>query len=407
MEINLEPIKEYVLPHFQWLWDESDYHSFYLSGGRGSSKTTALIQLMIVKSFDDKGYNILIVRGTYASHKDTTFQEFIDWISIFNMEQFFNVTKNPLEIENVVTGSKIYFRGVDQGGHKLKGLKRVANVMFEEANIGITKSDVDTIVGGMRGVDEINYYYCYNPINPFSCWIKPITDEIEKWDAVHHHSTFKQNPFNGTAYLKTIMLIRKNNIDTYNNLYLGRYGSFEDLVLDNTKIVDWDGKEPSFDNDLYHGLGVDFGFTKGHEQTFAYTIYDKTNNDLYVVQSYGETKVQTIDWMKTFDKTLQIIPSKFCDSARADLLDVLNTDGWGWKGCYKTSLMQPAFITWFNNLNHCYVSEDAKPFVKDASMWSYHKGKPEDKNDNYVDALRYSLQDQIKPLLVNGKIEFF
>lgn len=404
MNINLKPIEDSVLPHFKWLWEESPYHSFYLSGGRGSSKSTAVVQLFIAKSFYDSN-NLLVVRGTYSSIKDTIFQDFLDWISLYNLDEFFEVTKAPLEIRNKLTGAKLYFRGVDQGGHKLKGLKRVANVFFEEANIGITKADVDTVIGGMRGVEDINYYYAYNPINPFSCWLKPITDEVDKYEAIHHHSTFKQNPYNGLAYIKMIKLIRKNNIDTYNNLYLGRYGSFEDLILDNKIISEYNGELPDLANDLYYGLGIDFGFGKGHEQTFAYTIYDKTNNDLYIVSSFGETSIQTRNWVKQFDDTLKVIPNKYADCARPDLIEELNTNGWNFIKNYKTNLMESAFITWFNNLNNCYVM-DGKGFIKDASMWSYVKGKPEDKNDNFIDSVRYSLQDQIKPLIVNGKVEF-
>lgn len=402
MNINLKPIEDSVLPHFKWLWKETDKTSFFLSGGRGSSKSTALVQLFIAKSFYDSN-NLLVIRGTYASIKDTIYQDFIDWIGLYDLEQFFEITKSPLEIRNKLTGAKLYFRGVDQGGHKLKGLKRVANVFFEEANIGITKADVDIVVGGMRGVEKINYYYAYNPINPFSCWIKPITDEIDKYNGIHHHSTFKQNPHNGIAYLNMIKIIRRNNIDTYNNLYLGKYGCFEDLILDNKIIKEFDGVLPTY-GDLHYGLGVDFGFQKNHEQTFAYTVYDKTNNDLYVVKSEGEIKAQTRTWIKQFDKTLKVIPYKYADSARPDLIEELNTSGWNFTKCYKVPLMESAFIEWFNNLNNCYVM-DAKGFVKDASIWSYIKGKPEDKNDNFIDSVRYSLQEQIKPLVVNGKIE--
>ena len=82
-------------------------------GSRASkkSKTTALN--FIVRMMQYKQANLLVVRKTYSTLKDSCFAE-LNWaIQTLGVSKYWEAKTSPLEITFLPTNQKIYFRGLD------------------------------------------------------------------------------------------------------------------------------------------------------------------------------------------------------------------------------------------------------------------------------------------------------
>ena len=82
-------------------------------GSRASkkSKTTALWYITNIIKYP--GANLLVVRKTYRTIKDSCFTELKWAIHRLGVDAYFDVKESPLEITYKPTGQKIYFRGLD------------------------------------------------------------------------------------------------------------------------------------------------------------------------------------------------------------------------------------------------------------------------------------------------------
>ena len=58
-----------------------------------------------------KGANLLVVRQTETSHKDSTFAELLSAINRTGLSKFWNYTTTPLTMTCKTTGNMIIFRG--------------------------------------------------------------------------------------------------------------------------------------------------------------------------------------------------------------------------------------------------------------------------------------------------------
>ena len=99
----------------KWYKDFWEFTGRYrvVKGSRASkkSKTTALYY--IVNLVKHPKANLLVVRKTYRTLKDSCFTELKWAINRLGVQDYFDIKESPLEIMYIPTGQRIYFRGVD------------------------------------------------------------------------------------------------------------------------------------------------------------------------------------------------------------------------------------------------------------------------------------------------------
>ena len=89
----------------------NDTRYYLLTGGRGSGKSFAVALNTLILSLDNKcQHKILFTRYTLKSASISIIPEFKEKIELMGWESFFHITSN--EITNLLTGSKILFRGI-------------------------------------------------------------------------------------------------------------------------------------------------------------------------------------------------------------------------------------------------------------------------------------------------------
>ena len=98
--------------HFANLIQDDDFDIALWIGGYGSGKSfTGFLKTVLTGSIEKR--RMLVVRKVYATLKDSCFEDLKEAISILNMENEWKYIKSPYEFENLITGTQIIFKGMD------------------------------------------------------------------------------------------------------------------------------------------------------------------------------------------------------------------------------------------------------------------------------------------------------
>ena len=84
-----------------------------VKGSRRSKKSKTMALWSIYNIMKHSGSNMLVVRKTYRTLKDSCFTELKWAIKRLQVEHLWQVKESPLEMTYIPTGQKIYFRGLD------------------------------------------------------------------------------------------------------------------------------------------------------------------------------------------------------------------------------------------------------------------------------------------------------
>ena len=155
---------------------------------------------------------LLVCRKTEDTNRDSTFAELqAAIIAIFGQysKYVWQITKSPLMLENLQTGSMVVFRGMydDRQREKIKSITfkkgKLTWVWLEEAT-EFTEEDLDILDDRLRGqLENPNLFYqitlSFNPVSA-SHWIKSRFFDYKDADIYTHHSTYLQNKFIDEAY---------------------------------------------------------------------------------------------------------------------------------------------------------------------------------------------------------------
>ena len=122
--------------------NESKKRYIVMKGSAGSGKSVDTAMNYILRLMKDDGRNLLCVRKSDVTNRDSTFAELQG--AIFRMfgdkwENYWLIRQNPLMMECKVNGNQIIFRGVndDKQREKLKSITfkrgKLTDVWIEEA----------------------------------------------------------------------------------------------------------------------------------------------------------------------------------------------------------------------------------------------------------------------------------
>lgn len=241
-------------------------------GSAGSGKSVNIAMDFILKLADPyyKGANLLVLRKTDDTNRDSTFAELesaINKIYGETAEQVWKITRNPLLLECKTTGARVIFRGMndEKQREKVKSITvktgKITWIWLEEAT-EFEESDIDILDDRLRGdLKQINphlYYqmtFSFNPVSA-SHWIKAKFFDVKDDDFFTHHSTYLQNRFIDEAYHRRMLRRKERDPDGYVVYGLGEWGELGGLILTNIAIEDFNTSPDNFDS-MY--LGQDFG----------------------------------------------------------------------------------------------------------------------------------------------------
>jgi PBSX family phage terminase large subunit len=217
-----------------------------LYGGRGSAKSESIAKILIFRCMYDEYFKCILVRKTYNSIRETQWETLRSIINDWNLQEFFDVLKSPLEIIYKPNGNKFIARGCDDVS-KIKSIRNPTTVWYEEDIID--EDDFIIISSGLRTQKAklIQEIFTINPEvegdykdnwfwkrffeghldKSFRDTQQVQTEEDGIIDITYtaHHSTWRDNPWLPAAYKAYLMDYKRTDAYYYEIYAEGNWGN--------------------------------------------------------------------------------------------------------------------------------------------------------------------------------------
>ncbi len=233
MEINININKRVFNKGFlPYLNNDKRYLILY--GGAGSGKSYFIVERYLYKLLNSKKFNLLVVRKTGKSNRDSTFALFKQVISKWKLSKYFKINESDLRIKCLLNKHEIVFAGLDDV-EKLKSITfsegELTDIWIEEAS-EILESDFNQLDVRLRGKgSKKQIVISFNPID-INHWLKHRFFDNKSNNIEIYHSTYKDNDFLDEDY-KQLLESYKDTDEYYYNVYcLGMWGVLGKTVFD-------------------------------------------------------------------------------------------------------------------------------------------------------------------------------
>ena len=386
--------------------DRSDKRYIVMKGSAGSGKSVDTAQHYILRLMQDKGRNLVCIRKSDITNRDSTFAELTG--AIYRMfgdkaDQYWKITQSPLKLTCRANGNQIIFRGMndEKQREKLKSITfqkgKLTDVWCEEAT-ELTQADLEIIDDRLRGkLPEGQFYQIrltFNPVNK-NHWIKKVFWDIPDKNTLCHHSTYLMNRFVDDAYRQRMERRKLVDPEGYTIYGLGEWGEIGGLILHNWEVKDISQDPVDYDD---FAIGQDFGFNHAN----AILPVGIKDDDIYITKELYEFEKDTSELIElAVKREIDRKKQMWCDSAEPDRIKMWQKAGFRARGVDKggSAGSVKAQIDWLKQ-RKIYVHPSCVNTIKELQQW---KWKKDDRTGEYLDepvsfqddamaALRYSVE---------------
>ena len=216
--------------YLSYLDNEDRYLLFY--GGGSSGKSYFIVERYVKKLLSQK-MNLLVVRQTGNTNRDSTFALFKQVISQWGLSSLFDITDLRVKCQN---GNEVIFRGLDDT-EKIKSTTfengELTDIWVEEAT-ECQEADVNQLKVRLRGgKSKKQMVLSFNPVN-INHWIK--RHFIDSKLATVCHSTYKDNKFLTKDDIEALESFKDTDPYYYNVYCLGLWGVLGKTYFNSEKI---------------------------------------------------------------------------------------------------------------------------------------------------------------------------
>ena len=397
-------------------------------GSRASkkSKTTALWYIYNLMKYKDA--NLLVVRKTYRTLKDSCYTELKWAVKRLNVEHLWIFKESPLEATYIPTGQKIYFRGLDDP-LKVTSITVDVGVLcwmwIEEAYEVMKEEDFDMLDESIRGECPPDLWkqitLTFNPWNERH-WMKhrffdvlvghdaegkpiykerktPISDDGE---ILAITTNYLINEWLDKADIAVFERMKQNNPRRYAVAGLGGWGIVDGLIYENWKEESFTFEEiQKKHSDLKSAFGLDFGYTNDPTALFCgyLSIKDKK---LYVYDELYKTGLSNRKIKQEINRMGYSKERITADSAEPKSIDELKALGLRMAAAVKGKDSINNGIQWIQDLE-IIIHPRCVNFLTEISNYTWKTDKfnkklnePIDEMNHLMDAMRYALEKYIK-----------
>ena len=391
--------------------DDREYREYYLEGGRGSTKSSFISEKIIELLENNPTMCCVVLRKVKDTLKDSVFTQLewaIDTLSetYIGIKDRWKLTKSPLEITNIATGQKIYFRGADDYG-KIKSLK-VPKGMY----VGITWYEEFDQFAGMEEVRKINQslirggedfiqFYSYNTPASTMHFVN-VEKIIPKESRLVHLSDYRSVPKNwlGQAFIDEADYLKTVNERLWENEYLGLMTGTGGNVFENIELREITDKEIESYDYIYQGL--DFGW---YPDPLAWTkmCYNPSQKTLYIYDEFVVNKMSNADVWEHLkeEKGVSNDDVIIADSAEPKSIGDFRMYGSAMRGAEKGPESVKYSMKWLSALAKIVIDPKRCPIsAQEFSTYEYQQDKDGnyisgyvDENNHCIDSVRYALNN--------------
>ena len=374
--------------------------------------------------------NLLVVRKTFRTLKDSCFTELKWAINRLGVQDYFEVKESPLEITYTPTKQKIYFRGLDdplkvtsitvENGH-------LCWLWIEEAYEINKEDDFNVLDESIRGSLEDSPYLfkqitlTFNPWNE-KHWIKKRFFDVKDNDILAITTNYMCNEWLDKSDLKVFETMKKNNPKRYKVAGLGDWGIVDGLVYENWEEKEFDlqeilkipriqsAEEKEFDSEeilkipgIESAFGLDFGYTNDPSALFCGLI-DLNNKVIYVFDEMYKKGMSNEDIYKEIDKMGYSKEKIVADSSEPKSIDRLRELGlYRIRGARKGRDSVNNGIDFIQGFK-IVIHPKCVNFITEISNYTWDVdrktgnriNKPIDDFNHLMDSMRYGLESFVK-----------
>lgn len=376
-----------------------------VKGSRASKKSKTAALWFIYNIMKLPGSNLLVIRKTGRTLKDSCFTELKWAVSRLKVEHLWKFKESPLEIEYIPTGQKIYFRGLDD---PLKVTSITVNVgslcwmWIEEAYEIMKEEHFDTLDESIRGECSAPLFkqitLTFNPWNERH-WLKKRFFDVQNEDVLALTTNYLCNEWLDKADLAVFERMKKQNPRRYAVAGLGGWGVVDGLVYENWKEEAFVLKD--LPEDAVSAFGLDFGYTNDPTAFFS-GFLSLSQRRLYV---WDELYKKGLSNRAIYDEITRMGYGKeniVADSAEPKSIDELRGMGLRVRGAKKGKDSINNGIQWIQDLE-IIIHPRCVNFLTEISSYQWRTDRfdkklnePEDDNNHLMDAMRYALEKHIK-----------
>ena len=402
--------------------DRSRKRYIVMKGSAGSGKSVDTAQNYLLRLLQDKGRNLVCIRKSDITNRDSTYAELTG--AAYRMfgeqaDRYWSIKKSPLSLTCRANGNQIIFRGVndEKQREKLKSITfqrgKLTDVWIEEAT-EITQADFEIIDDRLRGELPPGQFYqirmTFNPVNR-NHWIKKVFFDVPDPNVLTHHSTYLDNRFIDAAYHARMARRKEVDPEGYQIYGLGEWGEVGGLILHN-----WIVEEISQDLNDYDdiAIGQDFGFNHAN----AILLLGIKDDNIYILQEIYEFEKETSEIIPlTIKAGIPANRTMWCDSAEPDRIKTWRKAGFRARPVSKEHTTekkyQSAQIDWLKGIvskdrvihRMIYVHPSCVNTIKELQQWKWKKDErtgeysdePVPFQDDAMAALRYGVEGWRKP----------
>ncbi|MDD3410800.1 MAG: PBSX family phage terminase large subunit [Eubacteriales bacterium] len=388
-----------VPPAMAGIWRDvfAGRHSeYWLSGGRGSGKSTFAAAAVIAALLRDSECSAVIYRKVQATLRESVFSQVLWVIDRLGLSALFESRLSPLELIYRPTGQRILFRGADDPA-KSKSLKArrgyFGMLWFEELSEFDGMDDVRTVQASvLRGGPRAVTLCTFNPPQSARHWVnlealKPMPGRMT------HHSDYRDMPreWLGEAFLAQAEALRQQNEPAWRHMFLGLPSEGGGRVFANLRLESAEGvNAPRF-------YGLDFGFA-GDPDALVECAWERKGGRLWLLRERVR-RGQSLDELAEGAKDFAGEGIVTCDSADPRMIAELRRRGVLAVAAKKGPGSVMHGVRFLQSLREVVIDpvhcpEAAREFSVCEYLRSGDEWLPElpDRDNHTIDATRYALE---------------
>lgn len=402
MKINL---KEHLAPNFKEIYKDIMQHKYthyMLKGGRGSTKSTFITNIIPLLLMANNDCHAVVVRKNWSSLKSTVYNQVIWSINDLGLSKHFDIFKSPLKIVYKATGQEIIFWGCDDPT-KSKGITvpfgRIGIVFYEELDQFSGMNEIRTMTQSFIRKSGDNWiFYAFNPPISKNNWANE-ESLINREDRIVFHSDYRSVPPNwlGEQFIIEANYLKAINPRAYEHEYLGLATGTGGDVFSNLVLRTITEEEIKIMDHFYYG--VDFGFAVDEASWGKFYVH---NNKMYVIDeiySAGLSNKKLSDFIKEKEPTISnnIITA---DSSEPKSISEMRDYGLNMQKAKKGPDSREFTYKYLQSLDEIVIDKNRTPnAAREFTGYEYARNKDgqfiskyPDGNDHFIDCCRYATE---------------
>jgi phage terminase large subunit len=355
-----------------------------LQGGARSSKTYQVLIWFIVKLLNENNKVLTICRQSAPTMQGTVIRDFVEIL-----DKLFGIY-DPNQHH---TQEKVYYLGTNtvefvstSEPEKIRGRKR--DYLYLNEATEIEQDAWIQLLIRTSGKVVLDF----NPTCSEFHWIR--ANLLKRTDIDYYITTFRDNPFLSENERKELEGLKETADENYYRQFnLGQFGNNKAQIFTHWKLVD----DLRYTGEIVYGL--DFGST----DPTALVMTEITEGSIYVKELLYETNLTQTDIIKRLRQIgIKHHEKIYADSSRPDTIEDIRRAGFNIIGAKKGAGSIVDGISKIRSMP-LYVCRHSKNMIKEFGSYNWIEkdgivtNKPIDDYCHAIDALRYSINDFLRP----------